>query len=380
MFRRKTPLLVAAFVSFLTLLSACRTLPVDGKLPEGLSAEKIASVDEGSPFAVSPDGNVIAMVSSGLKMRHIALKEQIDLTGDSPEKLAWSPFGNSLAAVFRKNGKSTIVVYDQHGVPIADSSTEEILTTLGWLSENEIFAGGFRVKSYKFGSNYRSILFRWSPGRGLPVVSELRDSTIQPATYTKWKTALERGPMIQPVGQSAQILYLQPVTPPLFSPYYRAIIKDLETGKELESASVSLKSDGGTFSADGESLLIGDGIGSTKLYNPWSEETLFKSATPGSNPALSPDGVTWFSDGTLFRSSTKVTPLAPGIARFTPDGSRLIITSGGSLYVVSGLKPAEGALFVPSLAEKINKLRSMRVQGLVTADEYKETLKRITAP
>jgi len=379
MFRQRLTLLVAAAVAVLALLSACRTLPIDGRLPEGLSAEKITSVDEESPFALSPDGNVVAIVSSGLKIFHIALKEQIALSGDSPEKLAWSPFGNFLAAIFRKDGKSTLIIYDQHGIPIAEAIIDDALTALGWLSEDEVFAGGIKVKEYKFGSNYRSILYRWNPGRSIPAASDLRNTTIQPSTYSSWKAALSRGPLIEPVGQSAQILYLQPAAPPLFAPYYRLIIRDIDTGKELESGNVSLNSEGGSFSADGETLLIGDGIVSTKLYNPWSEETLFTGATPGKSSALSPDGATWFADGSLFRNSKMVTALAPGVARFTPDGSRLIIRSGGSLYMVSGLKPAEGALFVPSLTAKISKLRSMRVQGLVTPAEYKETLKGITA-
>jgi WD40 repeat protein len=378
MFRQRILLLAAALVSTLTLLSACRTLPIDGRLPDGLAAEKITSVKEGSPFAVSPDGNVVALVSSGLKLFHIGLKEQVDVSSDSPEKLAWSPFGNFLAALFRKDGKSTIITYDQHGIFVAEAKVDDALTDLGWLSENEIYAGGLGVKNYKFGSNYRSIFYRWNPGRALPVANDLRDTTLQPPTFRKWKTALERGPMIDSAGQTAQILYLHPVDPPLFTPYYKLIIRDLETGKELDSAHFSFNSDGGSFSADGESLLFGDGDGSVKLFNPWSEETLHTVATPGKSPVFSPDGATWFADGTLFRNSSIVTPLAPGVARFTPDGSRLLISSSGSLYLVTGLKKAEGSLFAPSLVDKIQKLRSMRVQGLVTPAEYKETLKRIT--
>jgi Tol biopolymer transport system component len=221
-------------------------------------------------------------------------------------------------------------------------------------------------------------LYRWSPGRGLPVAIDLRDTTLQPSTFGKWKTALERGPMIDLAGQTAQILYLHPVDPPLFTPYYKLIIRDLETGKELEMANVSFSSEGGSFSADGESLLFGDGNGSVKLFNPWSEEALHTVATPGKSPVFSPDGTAWFADGTLFRNSSMVTPLAPGVARFTPDGSRLLISSSGSLYQVTGLKKAEGPLLAPSFADKIQKLRSMRVQGLVTPAEYKETLRRIT--
>jgi len=37
-------------------------------------------------------------------------------------------------------------------------------------------------------------------------------------------------------------------------------------------------------------------------------------------------------------------------------------------------------VFVPALAEKVAKLRSMRIQGLVTPQEYKENLQKLTAP
>jgi WD40 repeat protein len=379
MFRQKIFFLAAALISVLALLSACQTLPINGRLPEGLAAEKITSIEESSPFAVSPDGNVVAIVRSGLKIFHIGLKEQIELSDSSPEKLAWSPFGNSLAALFRKDGKSTIIIYDLHGILLAEAEVDDVLTDLGWLSEDQIYAGGLGVKNYKFGSNFSSILYRWSPGRDLPAAIALRDTTIQPSTFIKSKPALERGPMMDLAGQTAQVLYRHPVAPPLANPYYKLIIRDIETGKELDLANFSLTSDGGRFSADGETILFGDGKGSIKLFNPWSEETLHTIATPGKNLVLSPDNTTWFADGTLFRNSSMVTPLAPGIASFTPDGSRLLINSSGSLYLVTGLKKAEGALFAPPLVDKIQKLRSMRVQGLVTPGEYKESLKRITA-
>ncbi len=380
MLRQNNALPAVALIVALTLLSACRTLPIDGRLPDGLAAEKITSVDEASPFALSPDGNVVALVSSGLKMFHLGLKEQIDISVEIPKKLAWSPSGNFLAAVYRKEQKSTIITYDQYGVRIAETTMDSELTDLFWISENELLAGGITVKNYKFGSNYKSVFYRWKPGQDVPVAYDLRDTTIQPSTFNKWKTALERGPMLEPVGQSAQILYLHPVDPPLFTPYYKLIIRDLDTGKELEPANVSINSGGGSFAADGESLLFGDGTGSTKLYNPWTEDILQSITTPGRNPALSPDGFTWFADGTLFSNSKMVAPLAPGVALFAPDGSRLLLRSGESLYLLTGLKPAEGSLFVPSIAEKIQKLRSMRLQGLLTPAEYRETMKKIIAP
>jgi len=171
------------------------------------------------------------------------------------------------------------------------------------------------------------------------------------------------------------------VDPPVFTPYYKLIMKDLASGSELEIASVDFNSAGGRFSADGERILYADGRGTTLLYDPWTEETLRTINTPGRNPALSPEGENWVADGTLFRKDGAVLPLAQAAeAAFSLDGSRIMLRAERGLYLLTGLKPAEGTLFVPAIAEKVAKLRSMRLQGLVTAQEYKESLQKVTAP
>jgi hypothetical protein len=319
------------------------------------------------------------MVSDGLKLFHILSKEQVSLGERSPVKLAWSPLGYSLAAIFAKEGGSSIVVYDQFGTPIAESPVNARLTDLAWLSEDELAAGGVRITTYKFGSNYESLFFRWKPGRDMPAENSLRDSTLQRATFAKFKTLLERGPMLDLSAQSGTLLYLHPVEPPMFPPYYKLIMKDLASGKELELASVSLNAGGGRFSADGEKILYSDGNGTTMLYNPWIEETIRKTATMGSNPALSPEGDNWVCDGVLFRKEEAAMSLAEGAeAQFSIDGSKIMVSGDGGLYLLSGLKSAEGTMFVPAVAEKVAKLRSMRAQGLITPKEYKESLRRIT--
>jgi hypothetical protein len=198
---------------------------------------------------------------------------------------------------------------------------------------------------------------------------------------TKAGALLQRGPLLEVSPQSGVLLYLHPVDPPVFTPYYKLIMKDLASGKELEIASVALNSSGGRFSADGENILYADGSGTTLLYNPWTEETLRKTSTFGSNPAFSPEGENWISDGVLFRKDGQNIPLAEGAAaQFSTNGGRVIIGSGSRLYLLSGLKPAEGTMFVPEIAEKVAKLRSMRMQGLVTPAEYKENLQKLVAP
>lgn len=377
---RSTILLITALIS-MVLLTACQTLPINGTLPDGLVAEKIASVDKGSVLALSPDGNVVAIVSDGLKLLHVPSKEHVSLGERIPLKLAWSPLGYYLAALYAKDGASSIAIYDQYGIAIAEEAFAVRLTDLGWLSEDELIAGGVRIKSYKFGHNYQSLFFRWKPGRDKPVESILRDTTLQPATVAKAHSLLERGPMLELSPQSAALLYLHPVDPPVFSSYYKLIMKDLASGRELEIASAGLNSAGGKFSADGERILYADGNGTTLLYNPWSEEIIRKASTFGRNPALSPEGENWIADGSLFRKDGTVIPLAgETLAQFSTDGSRIIIRGGGDLYLLSGLKPAAGTMFVPAVAEKVTKLRSLRTQGLVTPAEYKESLQRISAP
>lgn len=377
---RSTSILLTALIA-LSFLTACQTLPLNGMLPDGLVAAKIVSVDKGSVFALSPDANLVAMVDEGLHIWHIPSKESIPLDKRSPLKLAWSPLGYSLAAIFAKDTGSSIAIYDQFGIAIAEAPVDARLTDLSWLSEEELVAGGLRIKSYKFGHNYQSLFFRWKPGRDMPAGNGLRDTTLQPATFAKAQFLLERGPLLELSPQSGTLLYLHPVDPPLFSPYYKLIMKDLASGKELEIASVGLNTAGGKFSADGEKILYADGNGTTLLYNPWTEETLRKTSTFGSNPALSPEGENWISDGAFFRKDGVVIPLAEGAAaQFSTDGSRVIIRGGGSLYQLSGLKPAEGTMFVPAVAEKVAKLRSMRIQGLLTPKEYKESLQKLTAP
>lgn len=363
------------------LLAACRSLPLNGPLPENLTAVKITSVDAGTPFAVTPEGNVVALVKGECKLYHIPSGEQVLLSPKRPHRLVWSPFGLSLAALFHENGTSRIITYDQIGTAVAETVIDAPLTDIGWLSENELALGGAVIKEYRFGSNYRTMLYRWKPGRDVPVASELRDTTLQPATMRTWQTLLKRGPLMDFSSQTPLISYLHPVDPPLFTPYYKLVVRDLASGKEVEAAAVSLNADGGRLSGDGEKILFGDGKGATLLRNPWSDTVLFSVAAFGAGPVLSADADSWFADGALFRGGRLVTPLAAGaVAQFSTDGSHLFLRAGDELFRISGLKPAAGSLFVPALTEKLQKLRSLRAEGLISPQEYQDALERITRP
>lgn len=369
-------LLLAAALSLTT--AGCSTLPVAGQLPGGLLATKIAGIDEGSRFAISPDGAVVAHSKSGLKLLHISSGQKLDLSSETPERLAWSPVGYSLAALYHRAGKSAIVTYDQHGLKVAEALIDGRITDLAWVSESELLAAEMRVTNYRFGSNYKTLLHRWKPGKSSPAATPLRDTTIQPANAVRWQNSLSRGPLSDLSPADDFILYLHPLDPPVFSPYYKLVLRELPSGREKEIANVSLNSDGGVFSLDGELILFGDGSGNTSLYDPWEEKTLFSCKTPGKNPALSSDGIHWFADGTLYRGNTPVAILAPnGIAKFSPDGKELLVSGNGSLYRVTGLSSAKP---LPPPSDKLRQLRAWRLEGLISAGEYAGSKERSSQP
>lgn len=377
---RLVPLaLVAALFSLCA--SGCSTLPIAGQLPPGLTAEKIADIDAGAPFAIAPDSKVVAHASSGLKLLHIPSRQLLGVSPQNPQKLAWSPAGYTLAASYYRDGKSSITTYDQHGIQMAEAVMEGQITDLAWLSEDELLAASIKITTYKFGSNFKTVLHRWLPGRSAPHSTPLRDTTLQTVTARRWQDLLTRGAMLDLSRAADQILYLHPNDPPLFTPYYKLILRDLASSRELDIAQLDLNSAGGRFSRSGEELLYGDGKAATTRYNPWTEETLGMIKTAGNNLQLSPSGGYWFADGALYRGDTLVTGLAPGgVGIFTADGKQLIVAADGNLYLLSGLQPGDEKLLTPDQLEKLARLRSWRIEGLISAKEYRESLERIKQP
>lgn len=370
--------LLFPFLLIALLQCSCSRLPITGRLPENLTAEKIADVDENSPLAISPDGMVAALCRSGLKLFHIPTRQQVEVSDRTPHKLAWSPAGSSLAATYPEEGKSTIVTFDQYGAKVAETSIDGNITDLAWLSENELLAASAVITSYKFGSNYKTVLHRWLPGRSEPTTTPLRDTTLQPVTARKWLPLLLRGPMLDLARSSDHILYLQPIDPPLFTPYYKLLLRDLASGKELEVGSVAMTTSGAKFTADGELIIYGNGADTTTVQDPWSGETVASFTASGKDLAISPSGDYRFADGALYHGANLISPLVPGgTARFTSDGKQLLVSADGDLYLLKGLQPADDKLLPPPQLKKILQPRSWRIDGLISAKEYKESLERI---
>lgn len=375
---KRARLLLLPLIALLSATAAgCSRLPFPGPLPENLSAERIARIDEGSPFAVSPDGEVAAFVDAGLKLLRIATGERVTLSPKVPQQMAWSPGGGTLAVSYGGGERSTLVTYDRRGVRTAEAEAEGTVTDLAWRSEKELLAGAFVMARYRFGSNYKSVIHSWQPGVSAPAGTPLRDTTLRLKTTARWQPLLERGPMLDLDGGAGLILYMHPYDPPLFTPYYRLVLRELATGREMEIATLGLNAGGGRFSGDGETVLHGDGMARTTVYNPWTEETIGSLTGSGRDLALSPVGSYWFGDGALHLGDPVVATLSPGSrARFSADGKGVFVAAGTALYRLSGLRPERAA----PRPEKVRQLRSWRIEGLISAKEYREAAERMKLP
>jgi hypothetical protein len=377
----RLPLLLLLVATTLLLQPGCSRLPVTGQLPANLAATKIADLDENSPLAPSPDGRVVALSSSGLKLLHLPTGQQVEVSSATPRTVAWSPRGYSLAATYPTGTGSTIVSYDYQGIKLAETQVAGEITDLTWLSEGEILAASVTITTFKFGSNYKTIIHRWIPGKGQPNSTPLRDTTLQPVTARNWLPLLKRGPLLDLSRTADQILYVQPIDPPLFTPYYKLIIRDLTSGREMEIASVGLSTSGGRFTADGELVVYGNGADKTTVQNPWTDETIASFKAAGTNLQISPTGEYRFSDGALYHGDKLITMLAPGgIGRFTPDGRHLLLIADRALYLLEGLQPAGDKLLPVDHLNKLLQPRTWRIEGIISPKEYKETRERITKP
>ena len=377
-FRLQLLLLLVAATLFLQ--SGCSRLPVTGQLPSNLTATKITDLDETSPMAIAPDGRVVAISSSGLKLLHLPTGQQVEVSGTTPREVAWSPRGYSLAASYPTGTGSTLVSYDYQGIKLAETQVQGEITDLTWLSEGEILAASVTITNFKFGSNYKTVIHRWIPGKGEPTSTPLRDTTLQPITARNWLPILQRGPRLDLSRTADQILYLQPIDPPLFTPYYKLILRDLTSGREMELASVGMSTSGGRFTADGELVVYGNGADKTTVYDPWTDETVASFKAAGTNLQISPTGEYRFSDGALYQGDKLVTMLAPGgIGRFTPDG-RLLLSADNTLYLLDGLQPASDKLLPVDHLKKLLQPRAWRIEGIISPKEYKETRERIIKP
>lgn len=361
------PLIAALFA--VALLAGCAATLKGARVPEGFQITRIAGSDPGAPFDVSQSG-ALASVSAG-KIEITEQNGNITSIPDTPAgALCFSPAGDRLAAALPSAGETTLRLYDAAGKMVAEARVPGRVTSLAWRSGQELLAGALTIKKFSFGSDLKSWLYRWD-GTTAPAATLLANVTLRPKVARMPEEMLYNQLFIAVSPYGDEIAYSTLKDPPVFSPYLKVSIRNLETGGETEVAKTTMGAGKVAYTPDGEGLLVGDDKGTGKI----SLRELKKVAnwpSAARSPAISPSGAYTFLDAQLYLDD-RVSATFPSGSRgiFLPDGSGLALSHQGALYLVSGLddRPAPT---LPSDLDRLLKLRRLKSQGLITEGEYQK--------
>jgi dipeptidyl aminopeptidase/acylaminoacyl peptidase len=358
--------------------SGCSHLPLAAPLPAGLSVSRVGDQRFEAPFAVSPDSRQVALVSSGLHLLELTTETDRLVRSASPAALAWSPAGTKLAAAFSDDTGTVLFIFSPTGDVLAESRVKTPVTSLAWLNDREIAAGGLATTTFKFGVNVATVLYRWD-GSTAPSATTLKETTLRPATARAGEKELARGNKIAFSPLRDEVLFLHPHDPPLFTPHYKVILKNLTSGAEREVAAINLGAGAPLFAADGERVTVGDGH--SPWLDPWKEQQLGSLPAPGRELAVSPAGGYLLIDGTLYRDGAPLLKVAGKVVgHFAANGRSLFLAYDSSLYRLDGLQEPAQPELSPSQADRLRQLRSWRTEGLITPAEYQIAKEKVLHP
>jgi predicted small lipoprotein YifL len=371
--------LLAAMLSLLLCsLAGCGTL-MQGRapLPEGYTVKDVAKADAGAPFALSRNGSIAAISKNTLGV--IAPDGLIRKIADGTASLlSFSPGGGKLAAAVPAENQDLVRLFDSKGNVVGETTIPGKVTGIGWRSDAQVLLTVVQIKKFSFGSLLTGYLYQWD-GASPPVATKLSDVTVRPALAKLPEADLLRNYQlaISPFGD--EIAYTAIKDPPLFPSYQRVAIRHLESGVDRDVAVNAIGSGAPLYFPDGETLLLPNEHRLTRrLTIPEAKET-DAWPSPGSYPALSPSGSFVYLDGRLYQDGRTITSFpAEARASFLPDGSGLVLSYQGKLYLVSGLND-RAAASLPADQERILTLRKLRSLGQITDKEYKtqkEALKK----
>lgn len=369
-------LLKAVLLLLVLWLHGCARLPVSGSLPPGMAAGESLRVAAGSPFAWRPDGEAVAVAGDGLRLWRPATGELKSLSPETSTALAWSPDGTRLAVAHAKGDDTHLTVIDGSGRRLREAALEGRVESLFWSADHGLQAVATTLKPYTFGAGFTLALYRWQEPAA-PVRTVLHETTLKPLTLRRWGGILHRtpGPALSPWGD--ELLFARLHDPPAFSPYLKIILRHLETGAEREVAQVPITAGGAVFAAGGDAVICGDG-GVTRILDPWSGRGGETLPTPGQNLVVSPGGGHLFADGRLYRDGAALAVFpAETVARFSPQGGKLLLRHEQRLFLLSGLAESVPAPLPEADRRQLLLLRKWRASGLVSPQDYLEQKQRM---
>jgi len=369
--------IIAFLPLFACTLGGCSSLMQGMPLPDGFQVKELAKADAGRPFAVNRTG-LLAALSKG----HLQLidphQEPRPIGELNAAALSFSPSGEKLAAAIpvvqadpKSDSHQTMLrLFDRQGKVVGETTIPERVTSLAWRSEKELLASGLTVRKFSFGSELVSHLYRWD-GTGAALSADLSDMTLRKPLSQQPEESFTNTVTLAVSPYGDEIAYSSLKAPPMFSPYLRIATRHLESGAEREVAETALDSGGPIYLPDGESLIIGNARGLSRRVTLPDGREIDAWPSQGSYPAVSPGGSYLFLDGRLYQNGRTVISF-PSQARgaFLADGTGLVISYGGRLYMLTGFQD-QPAPALPADLGRLLQLRKLRSMGLITEKEYR---------
>ncbi len=368
MYKSVTSLLRIPLVAWLavSLLASCApTVPVVD-VPAGLQIQRIGAAKIDGPLAWNPDGARYAAASRGLQFG-LAGGESRTVHAASPSALSWSPTGSLLAASSASADRSVVRIFGDDGTSLAELAVAGSVMDLGWISDDELLMAAVQLREFSFGGNYSVRLYRWRQNEE-PTSESLVDTSPLRQTLAALGTSIYESVHLQVSPYRDEILYTRLMTPPNAPIRYTLVARNLASGREKVIAELSFGSSGGRYLGNGDTVFFSDGQYQSIKRSIWGTDA-YETYRAGLSLEISPGGGIMLIDETLLQDRRALFTLpSPGRAAFSPDGSHLLFTSPGGLYLVSGL--IDAPVSRPMVTPRLLELRRWRSEGLITPQDY----------
>jgi len=346
----------------------------------------IASDVASRPGAVawSPDGRYLAFIGRTVTI--------VDVTGEppvpehiainAPRYLVWAGDG-TLSVLSRERDQDILVLIDAARTGITRKVLDRRADAVYPVDHRRSLLLSLEVARLKFGTELRWSLSLLDLADGT-ASTLLTNSRIVPAAVedrdllTAWAHA-----GLNPLDGSFLVMEL--VKPPALTPYSRVRAFDHASGDLVEIGGQDRRAvhASADWSPDGRKIALA-GPGGRLQVRDLQGNGLLDSPVPGLYPAWHPAGDLLAVGGALVSTTTGESTLlltnsTRSFARWSPDGTRLAVVSGGKLLLFRDFRPAAptAAQLDRGLKKRLALLQELLQDDLITREEYRARRTRL---
>lgn len=371
------PLLISGILLIATLVAGCATLPTTTHLPPGITMQQVAETSA-TPFAADPSGTFLTYASADVRIKNCATQSEQTVLPDTQglAAVAWSRDGKLCAVAVATPGGSRLYLFESSGKLRAATDMNELVTSLAWRSASSLLIAAVSLKHYSFGTDFQQFIFTWD-GTGTPSGVRVHNATLRPGSFNALQGKLPSLFTLTSAPLGDAVLFTRVQDPPEFNTYRRIMLRYLETGTELTIANVAVDSASPRFTGTDDTLIYGDGSGTTYVRDPWQSSTHAALPYPGYTIAVSPGGRHTLIDGRLATDRTAITSLPErSQGMFAAGGSRLFVQYDSRIFMLDGLTPDAPPTPESDQLNKLLALRRLRSQGLITPADFNASVSR----